>query len=103
MFETSTLKLVIMQSFKWNRERQVLDEHCLIWVFLDWDLKKLLPYLKSVSLIFFRPKFRVKIKIYNFGTKIALTGYLWAGIWKTVVIFEINTLVSVKAQIFVQK
>ena len=51
-------------------------------VFLGWNLKKLLPYLKSTPSNLSDCKFREKTKMSQFGTKNASLGYFWAGIWK---------------------
>ena len=59
-----------------------MDKKCLILVFLGWNLKKLLPYLKSTPSNLSDCKFREKTKMSQFGTKNASLGYFWAGIWK---------------------
>ena len=53
------------------------DQNCLIWVFLGWNLKKLLycDILHHYPQIFPNTKFRLKIKILKFATTIALNGY----------------------------
>ena len=51
-------------------------EICFICVILGFNFEKLLPYLKSAPLkISQNAKFRVKIKIFKFGTKNALFRY----------------------------
>ena len=63
-----------------------------IWVFLGWNLKTILCYLKSAPRFWLLAKFREKIKIPKFETKNALFGCFWIIILKQFVIFEISAL-----------
>ena len=83
---------------KWRK-----DQNCLIWVFLGWNSKKLLccGILHLHSQIF-KTKFRSKIKIFKFGTKIALAGYFGLEFQK-LVLFEISIFEFVNMQSFIQK
>ena len=50
---------------------------CLIWVLWGWNLKTILPYLKSSPGICLTAKFGEKTKMRKFGTKNAFFGYFW--------------------------
>ena len=54
----------------------------MIWVFLEWNLKIILSYLKSGPSTLLNCKFREKMIIPRFGTENALFGYFWAEIYK---------------------
>ena len=81
------------------------DQNCLTWVFLGWDLKKLLycGILYQHPQSFRNTKFRPKIKIRKFGTKIAVIGCFGLKFQKTNVVFEISILAFVNKQNFIQK
>ena len=81
------------------------DRDCFILIFLGWNLKKLLycGILHQHSQVFPNTKFRLKIKILKFGTKIALTGYFGLKFQNTNVIFEISILEFVNIQSFIQR
>ena len=55
-----------------NAVWSIFDQKRLICVVLGWNLKTTLLYLKSA----------LSTKMLRFGTKKALFGYFWAGIWK---------------------
>ena len=55
-----------------NAVLSIFDEKGLIWVVLGWNLKTTLLYLKSA----------LSNKVLRSGTKKALFGYFWTGIWK---------------------
>ena len=82
IFEINALKFVWLQSLVQNKNPKVWDEKCLILEFLGWNLKKLLPYLKSAPSNFFWLKILRKKKISKFETKNVWFGYFWTGIWK---------------------
>ena len=46
IFEISTLKFVYLQNFPKKQKCLNLGPKCLIWVFLGWNLKTILSYLK---------------------------------------------------------
>ena len=81
------------------------DQNCLIWVYLSWNSKKLLyrGILHQYPQIFRTTTFQPKIKILEFGTKIALIGYFWIEFQKSNVAFEINILKFFNMQSFIQK
>ena len=82
------------------------NQNCLIWVFLDWNSKKLLhcSTLHQHPQIFLNTKFQPKIKIYKFGTKTTLINWVFSGeITKTYVVYEISFLEFVNMQSFIQK
>ena len=82
------------------------NQNCLIWVFLDWNSKKLLhcSTLHQHPQIFLNIKFQPKIKIYKFGTKTTLINWVFSGeITKTYVVYEISFLEFVNMQSFIQK
>ena len=54
----------------------------MIWVFLEWNLKIILSYLKSGPSTLLNCNFREKMIIPRFGTENALFGYFWAEIYK---------------------
>ena len=74
-------------------------------VFLGRISKKLLycGILHQHSQIFLNRKFRPKIKILKFETKIALIGYFGLKFQKANVVFEISILEFVNMQSFIQK
>ena len=50
IFEISSLKWVYLQNFTKKKKKKnayIWDQKCLIWIFLDWNLKTILSYLKS--------------------------------------------------------
>ena len=47
MFDISTLEFVQLQNFGKNKNSQIWEQKCLIWVFLGWNLKTALSYFKS--------------------------------------------------------
>ena len=47
IFEISTFEFVRIQSFMLNKKTLIFDQNCLIYIYLDWNLEKLLSYLKS--------------------------------------------------------
>ena len=73
-----------------NKNSYIWDPKCLIWVFLGWNLKTILSYLKPEfpksnvmhSQICLIAKFHEKTKMPKFGTKNALFGYFWVRILK---------------------
>ena len=84
-----------------NKNPWIWEEKCLICVFLGYNLKIQLSYLKSSNLSYWTgilknychiwnqhpwicliAKFHEKIKIPKIGTKNALFGYFWAEIWR---------------------
>ena len=81
------------------------DKNCLIWVFLCWNYIKLLHcgVLHQHPQVFPNTKFRPKIKIQKFGTKVALIRYFGLEFQKPNFIFEISILEFDKMQSFIQK
>ena len=81
------------------------DQDCLLWVFLGRNSKKLLycGILNQHPQIFPNTKFRPKIKILKFGTKIALIGYFGLEFQKTNVVFEVRIFELVNRQSFIQR
>ena len=66
-----------------NKNAQILDQKCLIWVFLGWNSKTILSYLKSAPSSLSNCEISgKKPKIVKFGTKNVLFGYFCARIWK---------------------
>ena len=55
-----------------NAVLSIFDQKRLICVVLGWNLKTTLLYLKSA----------LSTKVPRSGTKKALFGYFWTGIWK---------------------
>ena len=53
-----------------NKNFYIWEQKCFIWIFLAWNLKKILTYLKPAD------------KMTKFGTKNDLFGYFWARIFK---------------------
>ena len=83
---------------------QMKDQYYLIWVFLGWNLKKLLccGILHQHPQIFLNTKFHPKKNICKFGTKTSLIVFS-ARISKTSVVFEISVFEFVNMQRFIQK
>ena len=92
IFEISTVKFVWLLNLK-----------CLIWIFLDWNLETILPYLKSAPSNFSFAKFTKKQKSLNLRPKIPYLDIfdkkclIWVFLGKkcckkTIAIFEISTL-----------
>ena len=74
-------------------------------MFLDWNSKKLLycGILHKHSQIFQNTKFRPKIKIVKFGTKIALIWYFGLEFQKTNIVLEVYVIEVGNMQSFIQK
>ena len=51
ILEFSALELAYLQNLAEELNVYTRDQKCFIWVFSDWNFKKLLSYLKSVPLI----------------------------------------------------
>ena len=83
----------------------MLEQNCLIWVFLGWNSEKLLycGILNEHPHIFSNTTFRPKIKILKFGTEIALIRFFGLGFQIINVIFEISIFKFVNMQSFIQK
>ena len=80
IFETNTPNL---SNCKISRTRMSkFGTKSLICIFLCWNLKGLLSYLKSASLNLSCCKVSAKVKILTFGAKNVLFGYFWARISK---------------------
>ena len=57
-------------------------KNTFFWIFLDWNSKKSLSYLKSTHSNLSKCKVWCKTKIPKFGTKNVSFGYFWTGSWK---------------------
>ena len=57
-------------------------KNTFFWIFLDWNSKKSLSYLKSTHSNLSKCKVWCKTKIHKFGTKNVSFGYFWTGSWK---------------------
>ena len=62
-----------------NGNAQIWDQKCLIWVFFDWNLKRILSYLKSAHSDLYNWKLSSKKKMPKFWSKNAL---FWGTILK---------------------
>ena len=62
-----------------NGNAQIWDQKCLIWVFFDWTLKRILSYLKSAHSDLYNWKLSRKKKMPKFWSKNAL---FWGTILK---------------------
>ena len=65
-----------------KNKKYILGKNCIIWVFLDWNSKNLLSYLKSTPLNSSNYNVWWKIEILKFGIKNAWFAYFQAGMWK---------------------
>ena len=74
IFEISTLKFVKLQNFPKKQKCLNLGPKMPYWVFLGYNFKKLLSYLKSATSNLSNCKFREKTKLPKFRTKNALLG-----------------------------
>ena len=93
MTQITVLEFVLLQSFVQRLKFQNLDQQCLILVFLGWNLKTILPYLKSApSNLSDCKNFTKKQKCLNLGPKMCNSGIFGPEFKKNIVIFEISTL-----------
>ena len=77
------LRISVMAKF-WEKTKiaWIWGQKCLIWVFLDWNLKTILSYLKSApsnlsNCKISRKNITENQNCINLGTKYALFGYFW--------------------------
>ena len=64
----------------------IWNQKCFIWVFLGWNLKMILSYLKSAPLIMSNSRINEIRKMPKFGTKNVLITYFWAKHFKTIIV-----------------
>ena len=75
-----------------NKER---EKKCLIWVFLVWNSKKILPGLKSASSNLSTCKILRRNNCVNFGRKMSYLGIFGLDFENNTVIFKSSTVESV--------
>ena len=83
IFQISVLEFVLLQSLVQKSSSLNLGPKMRVRVLLGWNLKIILSYLKSAPWNLSDCKISwKKTKMLKLGTKNALFGYFWTGIWK---------------------
>ena len=96
IFEIWTREFFCIQSFM--QKNLNFEKKSSIQVFIDWNWKNLLSYLKSTTSHFLKQSFVKKGKSLNLGLKLNCLGIFWLGFDNTIVIIEISTLKFVLLQ-----
>ena len=60
-----------------NKNAQIWDQKCLIWMFLGWNSKTILSHWKSAPLNLSNCQISWNNETHKFGPKNALFGYFW--------------------------
>ena len=71
---------------------KIWDQNCLLWVFYEWNLKKILSYLKSASSNLSNYKNLGKNENTYLDPKISYLGIFGLQFENEIAIFEINIL-----------
>ena len=80
IFEISIIDFALLESLVRKQNPSILDQKCVAWVILGWNLKTISSYLKSAPSNLANHKIFPKTKMTKFGTKNILFGYFWASI-----------------------
>ena len=80
IFEISIIDFALLENLVRKQNPSILDQKCVAWVILGWNLKTISSYLKSAPSNLANHKIFPKTKMTKFGTKNTLFGYFWASI-----------------------